>query len=45
MINPTEHFVTVPDQDLISIKSEEFVESKINALKKKPRQMEVDSLN
>ena len=33
MINPTEHFVTVPDQDLITIKSEEFVESKINVIR------------
>lgn len=33
MINPTEHVVTVPDQDLISIKSEEFMESKINAIR------------
>jgi len=33
MINPTEHFVTVPDQDLISIKLEEFVDSKINVIR------------
>ncbi|KAL4134764.1 hypothetical protein QTP88_006479 [Uroleucon formosanum] len=33
MINPTEHVVIVPDQDLISIKSEEFMESKINAIR------------
>lgn len=32
MINPTEHLITVPNQELISIKSEKFDESKINVI-------------
>jgi len=33
IINPNEDFETVPDQDLITIKSEEFVDSKINVIR------------